>query len=44
MDITSPYFVVTLIVAVFSVCIFWGTSTREDGGDHNGDHNGHAAH
>ncbi len=40
MDITSPFFVVTLIVAVFTVCILWGTSTKEDGADHDG----HASH
>jgi hypothetical protein len=36
MDITSPFFVVPLIVAVFTVCILWGTSTKEDGADHDG--------
>ena len=36
MDITSPFFVVPLIVAVFTVCILWGTSTKEDGAEHNG--------
>lgn len=40
MDITSPFFVVGLIVTVFTVCILWGTSTKEDGADHDG----HAAH
>ena len=40
MDITSPFFVVTVIVAVFAVCIFWGTSSKEDGAEHNG----HSAH
>jgi hypothetical protein len=41
MHITSPFFVVPLIVAVFAVCIFWGTSSKEDG--HSED-DGHAAH
>ncbi len=41
MDITSPFFVVPLIVAVFTVCILWGTSTKEDG---HSDHDGHATH
>jgi hypothetical protein len=41
MHITSPFFVVPLIVAVFAVCIFWGTSSKEDG---HSDHDGHAAH
>jgi len=36
MHITSPFFVVPLIVAVFTVCIFWGTSSKEDGGGHDG--------
>lgn len=40
MDITSPFFVVPLIVTVFTVCILWGTSTKEDGADHDG----HATH
>ena len=40
MDITSPFFVVPLIVTVFTVCILWGTSTKEDGAEHNG----HATH
>ena len=36
MDITSPFFVVALIVAVFTVCILWGTSTKEDGAEQDG--------
>jgi hypothetical protein len=31
MHITSPFFVVPLIVVVFFTCIFWGTSSKEDG-------------
>ena len=31
MNINSPFFVVPVIVAIFAVCIFWGTSTKEDG-------------
>jgi len=31
MDITSPFVVVSVIVAVFCACIFWATSTKEDG-------------
>jgi hypothetical protein len=30
MDITSPFFVVPVIVVVFSVAILFATSTRED--------------
>ena len=41
MDITSPFFVVPLIVVVFAVCIFWGTSSKEDG---HSDHDGQATH
>jgi hypothetical protein len=41
MHITSPFFVVPLIVAVFAACILWGTSSKEDG---HSDHDGHAAH
>lgn len=41
MHISSPFFVVSVIVAVFAVCIFWGTSSKEDGST---DHDGHAAH
>jgi len=41
MNITSPFFVVPLIVAVFTVCILWGTNTKEDG---SADHDGHATH
>ncbi len=31
MNITSPFFVVPLIVAVFTVAILFATSTKEDG-------------
>jgi hypothetical protein len=31
MNITSPFFVVPVIVAVFLACIFFATSTKEDG-------------
>ncbi len=31
MHITSPFFVVTVIVVVFTVAIFFATSTKEDG-------------
>jgi paraquat-inducible protein B len=31
MDITSPFFVVPLIVAVFVAAILFATSTKEDG-------------
>lgn len=30
MDITSPYFVVSVIVVVFTVAIFYATSSKED--------------
>lgn len=32
MDITSPYFVVSVIVLVFTVAIFYATSSKEDNG------------
>ena len=35
MDITSPFFVVPLIVVVFTVAIFFATSSKED------EHSGH---
>lgn len=35
MDITSPFFVVPVIVFVFACCILFATSSKEDG---------HAAH
>jgi hypothetical protein len=41
MDITSPYVVVITIVSVFTICILFATSTKEDG--HHEDH-GHGAH
>ncbi len=31
MHITSPFFVVPLIIAVFAACILWATSSKEDG-------------
>ncbi len=31
MDITSPFFVVPLIVVIFAAAILFATSTREDG-------------
>lgn len=31
MSITSPFFVVTVIVAVFVAAILFATSTKEDG-------------
>lgn len=31
MHITSPFVVVSVIIAVFSACILWATSTKEDG-------------
>lgn len=31
MDITSPFFIVPLIVAVFAVAILYSTSSKEDG-------------
>jgi VIT1/CCC1 family predicted Fe2+/Mn2+ transporter len=31
MDISSPYFVVSVIVVVFVVAILFATGTREDG-------------
>ncbi len=29
--ITSPFFVVPIIIAVFAACIFFATSSKEDG-------------
>lgn len=31
MNITSPFFVVPVIVLVFGLCIFFATSSKEDG-------------
>jgi hypothetical protein len=31
MDITSPFFVVPVIVVIFVAAILFGTSTKEDG-------------
>lgn len=46
MDITSPYFVVSVLVVVFAASILWATSSKpdgEDGHDHGHDHgHGHA--
>ncbi len=41
MNITSPFFVVPLIVVVFALCILFATSTREDGAH---DHEEHGVH
>jgi hypothetical protein len=30
MHMTSPFFVVPVIIAVFAVSIFWATSSKED--------------
>jgi paraquat-inducible protein B len=35
MDITSPFFVVPLIAAVFATCILWSTSSHSDGEAHH---------
>jgi len=34
MHITSPYFVVPVIIAVFAVSILWATSSKEDASTH----------
>jgi hypothetical protein len=31
MNITSPFFVVPVIIAIFVVAILWATSSKEDG-------------
>jgi hypothetical protein len=36
MSISSPFVVVSVIVAVFFVCILFATSTKEDGHQPNG--------
>jgi hypothetical protein len=41
MHLTSPFFVVPMIVTVFAICILWGTSTKEDG---HSDHDEQGAH
>lgn len=41
MDITSPYFVVTVIVAVFACAILFATGSKPDG-HHHDDHADHA--
>ena len=38
MDITSPYVVVSAIVVLFAACIFWATSSKEDGHDEHATH------
>lgn len=40
MHITSPFFVVPVIIGVFLASILWATSSKEDGHDENG----HGAH
>ena len=35
MHITSPFFVVPVIVVVFFACIWFGASTKEDGAEHH---------
>jgi hypothetical protein len=40
MHITSPFFVVPVIIGVFVACILWATSSKEDGYEENG----HGAH
>jgi hypothetical protein len=34
MDITSPFFVVPVIVVVFFSCILWATGGRPEGPEH----------
>jgi len=34
MHITSPFFVVSVLIAVFAVCILFATSSKEDNGHH----------
>ena len=36
MHITSPFFVVSVLIAVFAACILFATSSKED--------NGHKSH
>ena len=43
MNITSPFVVVTVIVAVFFACIFWSTGGTADGKT-EGSHVGPVAH
>jgi hypothetical protein len=40
MHITSPFFVVPVIIGVFAVCILFATSSKEDGHEEEG----HSAH
>lgn len=32
MHISSPFFVVPVLIGVFALCILWGTSSKEDNG------------
>ena len=41
MHITSPFFVVPVIIAVFVASILWATSSKEDGSSAD---NGHSSH
>lgn len=34
MHITSPFFVVSVLIAVFVACILFATSSKEDNGHH----------
>jgi hypothetical protein len=36
MHITSPFFVVPVIIGVFAACILFATSSKEDGHEENG--------
>lgn len=40
MHITSPFLVVPVIIGVFTICILFSTSSKEDGHEENG----HSAH
>jgi hypothetical protein len=44
MDITSPYLVVSVIIAAFVVSILFATSSKEDCNNGHDDHQGHGAH
>ncbi len=35
MHISSPYVVVSVIIAVFAACILFATSSKEDNGHHS---------
>lgn len=43
MTISSPFFVVPVIIAVFAVSILWSTSSKEDPSGHE-DAGHHTAH